>query len=140
MDQPQPIRTRDNLPQRRENLAVVLGRKDTDDRSHGPSHTEALMRAPDGADDGAAHHVRVVFAEDVSARVLVDRVAGAEVADEGGAEERRDVGVVHAVCCVCQSPPTTHCKGRSSTHLSRNHPLRKHIPVHRPDRSQYRAW
>lgn len=101
MNQPQPIRTRDNLPQRIKNLSIIRGRKDADNGRHGPRHAEAFVRAADGVDDGAAHHVRVVFAEDALARVLVDWVAGVEVADEGRAEERWNVRVVHAVCWSC---------------------------------------
>jgi len=49
-------------------------------------------------DDGSAHEIGVVFAEDVFPCVLVDRVADVEVADERCAQETGDIGVVHAIC------------------------------------------
>ena len=53
------------------------------------------MRAPDGIDDGAAHEVGVVGAQQDRPGGLVDAVVLAQVADEGRGEEGGDVGVVH---------------------------------------------
>lgn len=55
------------------------------------------MRATNRIDDGSAHEIRVVGAEDEGPRGLVDGVVGVEVGEERGGQQARDVGVVHEV-------------------------------------------
>jgi hypothetical protein len=50
-------------------------------------------------ENGAAHEIGVVFAQDEFACVLVDGIAGIQVAEEWSGEETWDIGVVHSIYC-----------------------------------------
>ena len=62
--------------------------------------TYRLTRRNARIDDRTAHEVRVVFAEDELAGVLVNTVRHIKVAKKRGAEQTGDIGVVHEIACV----------------------------------------
>jgi hypothetical protein len=114
MNQSQAICTAHNLCQCTSNFVIVVCGKDADDASHRPSLAEACVWTADTdellvgklkrgevrderVDDGATHEVGVVFAKNELSGVLVNLVACIKVAEERGAEQTGDVGVVHDV-------------------------------------------
>ena len=97
MDQPQPIRTVHDAPQRAADLVVVLARQDPHDRRHRPREPETVVRPADGGDHGPVLVVWVCRGEEEGPRRLVGSGGGVEVPVQRRGEEGGDVGVVHQV-------------------------------------------